>query len=30
MANHMNVFEPYVSKAAHHEDALTRVADRLG
>ena len=24
MANHMNVFEPYVSKAAHHEDALTR------
>jgi hypothetical protein len=24
MANHMNVFEPYASKAAHHEDALTR------
>jgi hypothetical protein len=24
MANHMNVFEPYTSKAAHHEDALTR------
>jgi hypothetical protein len=24
MADHMNVFEPYVSKAPHHEDALTR------
>lgn len=24
MANHMNLFEPYRDKAAHHEDALTR------
>lgn len=24
LSNHMNVFEPYVSKAAHHEDTLTR------
>jgi hypothetical protein len=24
MADHMNVFEPYATKAAHHEDALTR------
>lgn len=24
MTDHMNVFEPYESKAAHHEDALTR------
>ena len=24
MANHMNLFEPYASKAAHHEDSLTR------
>lgn len=24
MPDHMNLFEPYVSKAPHHEDALTR------
>ena len=24
MSDHLNVFEPYVSKAPHHEDALTR------
>lgn len=24
MTNHLNAFEPYVSKPAHHEDALTR------
>lgn len=24
MANHLNVFEPYERKSAHHEDALTR------
>jgi hypothetical protein len=24
VSNHMNLFEPYLSKAPHHEDALTR------